>query len=440
MLTIHLLRSDGSPEPRSVLYDPEAMRMTWDNGEALPTAALRETWGPDPRGEGDEFSVRIVLGRACNFRCAYCHQAAGRYADYVASPSESALKALAGQLGRLVRGKKTGFQFWGGEPMRYFREMRLLMPLLAEASPDCSFSMITNGSLFTEDNVAFLLKVNEANPLYIGVSHDGPGQGLRGGDPLADAASLALIEKVKNGVAGFSFNPVITAANSDFKALADYFAARFEGVALGEGSPLTVCGGVGADCVVPEAQLAAHARHFYHYLLTTPPERMPYHLYLRKIHDFINLLDSNEATPRGGCCVACSDKTVTVDLAGNVLTCQSQYPDSLTSGGESHRLGHISQDAAEWKRPAPVSWEHKENCRDCPVLAFCRGACPFPASEDDEAHTCRQYFFHYLPMLAFVTTQLTGRLFAGVDRCAQGATDSIIPHQARYYEHSQRHY
>ncbi len=55
---------------------------------------------------------------------------------------------------------------------------------LREAFPESKFSLITNGSLLSREKLDFIAE----HDIEITISHDGPGQHLRGPDPFDDPA------------------------------------------------------------------------------------------------------------------------------------------------------------------------------------------------------------------------------------------------------------
>lgn len=80
--------------------------------------------------------------------------------------------------------------------------------------------IITNGSLFTEENTDFILK----NNITVTISHDGPGQSMRSDDPFKDPENMKYIYKLCNHVSdNFSLNPVFSKENYSHKKVNDYF-------------------------------------------------------------------------------------------------------------------------------------------------------------------------------------------------------------------------
>jgi uncharacterized protein len=102
------------------------------------------------------------------------------------------------------------------------------------------FSVITNGSILNEEIIDWLMKLN----FVVSISHDGPGQHVRGPDPFADPEKkkqiLGFYRQMSRLKKGFSFNPMLNAQNISRKKIYDWFV-EFTGdpnVQLGEGGPL----------------------------------------------------------------------------------------------------------------------------------------------------------------------------------------------------------
>lgn len=125
--------------------------------------------------------------------------------------------------------------------------------------------IITNGSLFTEENTDFIIK----NDITVTISHDGPGQGMRSNDPFKDPESMRLIHKLCDQLENsFCLNPVFSKENYSHKKVNEYFYTIFHKyVRLGELSPVQVVGDKIYDQKIPEDQLLVYAKETYQYLL-----------------------------------------------------------------------------------------------------------------------------------------------------------------------------
>ena len=94
------------------------------------------------------------------------------------------LEKLLYQLYSISKDKEQiDFVFWGGEPMLYWDTIVTLTNKIQciFKEKNVRLGIITNGSLFTEENTDFIIK----NDITVTISHDGPGQGMRSNDPVS---------------------------------------------------------------------------------------------------------------------------------------------------------------------------------------------------------------------------------------------------------------
>ena len=165
--------------------------------------------------------LKIQLGLSCNYACSYCSQAF-QIADATVSKLADVEHFLT-QLDGWITDAPEKIELWGGEPFLYWAKIQRLVPALAERFPMAVFSIITNGSLLDREKLDFIT----AHDIAITISHDGPGQHLRGPDPLDDPEKRRWIEALlaeRPGRTGF--NAVLTRGNHDLKALKTWFVEK----------------------------------------------------------------------------------------------------------------------------------------------------------------------------------------------------------------------
>ena len=128
--------------------------------------------------------------------------------------------AFLSNLGVWLEGAPERIELWGGEPFVYWAKLKRLIPALAERFPEAQFLIITNGSLLTREKLDLITEYD----IDIGLSHDGPGQGQRGPDPLEDPEQRRWIEALLAERKGHvSINTVLTAQNHDLAAIKAWF-------------------------------------------------------------------------------------------------------------------------------------------------------------------------------------------------------------------------
>ena len=177
-------------------------------------------------------TLKIQMGLSCNYACSYCNQAF-QINDATVSTQGDVERFLA-QLETWIKAAPERIELWGGEPFVYWAKLKRLVPALAARFPEARFSIITNGSLLNREKLDFIARYD----IGIGLSHDGPGQNLRGPDPLDDPERRRWIEALLAERPGkVSINTVLTRENHSIEAIATWFRDR-----LGKDVPLALEG------------------------------------------------------------------------------------------------------------------------------------------------------------------------------------------------------
>lgn len=108
----------------------------------------------------------LHLTDRCNFRCTYC-----RHRESERDISLEKVKALIGISAKY--GNKTGFCFYGGEPLMVYPLIKEIIEYCKKYSKEndhvFEYKMNSNGSLFTEEKIQYLTE----NKVEICLSHDG---------------------------------------------------------------------------------------------------------------------------------------------------------------------------------------------------------------------------------------------------------------------------
>lgn len=350
------------------------------------------------KGKDKDLSMlRIQLGMKCNMRCAYCSQHA-RAEDFVSNPR--LVKTFVEKLS--ANGITAGeVQFWGGEPLVYWKTLKELIPAIRELMPEAKFSMITNGSLLTDEIIDFL----ESYGFSITISHDGPGQFLRGEDPLNDPDRVRIYKEAERRL-DMRFNVVLSPANVDVKNIAAYFKKRmgenthinFEGVM----THLGVKEGIGFN----DEQIQRLSMNLFNAFLDPEtrdifPSQTAKFTYLRE-----KLIHRLPIAPLASKCAMPSPKCMVVNLNGDVLSCTNYAT-------RDHIVGSISAVSAVDLSGKFTPWSQREECRRCLVLQVCRGACPQIEGEY-RAMTCRNEFWFALAIFQSAWHSLFGSVVTSV--------------------------
>lgn len=355
--------------------------------------------------------VKIQLGLSCNYACDYCSQ------KFVERPRETNPKDIENFMTMFnnldfdeQRGLKV--EFWGGEPFVYWKTMKPLAEAIAEKFSGWQnppkFSVITNGSLLTEDICAWLYALG----FSVAVSHDGPGQPVRGPDPFDDQKTKEAVLDLYNvmGKEGrMSFNAMLNAKNISRKAIHDWFI-NFTGdprVPLGEGTFVDAYDDDGlASSLLTKKAMFEFRRTAFNDIFANNGY-IGFGAILQKIDNFTNsVLTHQEAKFLGQKCGMDDEDVISFDLRGNVITCQNVSATEISKNGEPHLSGNISDfDNIEIK--TATHWRNREECSKCPVLHICQGACMFLEGEYWKA-SCNNAYSDAVPLLALSIEKITG--------------------------------
>jgi uncharacterized protein len=346
-------------------------------------------------------TLKIQLGLRCNYACSYCSQASS-VPEAVVTRSADADRFIA-ELDGWLQGSPARVEFWGGEPLLYFGKLRRLVPALRSRFPQAVLAMVTNGSLLDAEILDFI----EANDILVAVSHDGPGQHLRGPDPFDDPVLAGRLRELWRrrgpGRHRVTFNVVLTPANADLAATRAWFADRLgdpdvaldvEGI-VGVYDERTL-GGAGAWT---EQQYARMHRGIVDAFQTGAS--MQFWSLREKARDFVHSLQSHRpAAALGQKCGMDAQDQLAVDLHGHVMTCQN------TGAVGRHRIGHV-QSLEQARLVTATHWSRRDSCGHCPVLQLCRGSCMYLEGEHF-AQSCDNEYRYNLAILAGVLKVATG--------------------------------
>jgi len=355
--------------------------------------------------------LKIQMGLSCNYSCDYCSQ------KFVERPKETSKKdidAFLEKLGVLEFDEKSGLsvEFWGGEPFVYWKTMKPLAEALREKfttwTKKPKFSVITNGSILTDDIIDWLMMMN----FSVSISHDGPGQHVRGPDPFDDPEQkkrligfYRMMTRLKKGI---SFNPMMNSKNKSRKEIRDWFVNMLgdENVQLGEGG---IVDAYDEDGITNSLQtLKEHFEYrrqsfadFY-----SMGKSLNFFGQFNKIDDLTNrILTHEEAKYLNQKCGMDDEHTLAIDLRGNVMTCQNVSALEVSKNGESH-LGGTLDDYDKVELKSSTHWSNRKECSSCPVLHICKGACMFLDKKFWDI-SCANAYSDNVPLFTLAITNIT---------------------------------
>ena len=397
-------------EPVHLRYRPHASELTDAAGHPLladvAPFAFESVERVSPGAPGwksrEVATLKIQLGMGCNYSCSYCNQAS---AVQDATPTRTAdADAFLANLSNWLQGSPERIEFWGGEPLLYFAKLKRLVPALRKRFPAAIFFMVTNGSLLDEEILAFI----ERWDLLVAVSHDGPGQHLRGPDPFDDPQRAYWLRDLWRrrkgaGPGRVAFNVVFTPANADIAATRAWLAARIgdDDVALDTEGVVTVYDD--GTLHGPGAWTEQDYRTLHDSIVRgfETGDALRYGSIRDKARDFVHALKRQRpATALGQKCGMDEPDRLAVDLLGNVMTCQN------TGARGRHHLGHVAQ-MHDVQLDTATHWSHRETCSHCPVVQLCKGGCMYLDGEHF-AQSCESEYRYNLTILEGLLYRLAG--------------------------------
>ena len=306
--------------------------------------------------------LTIQLGLKCNEQCVYCLQS---QRDLHETHQSVDVDRFVSLLSQLEFAERCSVEFWGGEPLVYWKTVKKLIPKLRQIMPQSArFYFTTNGTLLDKQKVDFLYN----NRVAVLLSHDGKYNLLTRGYELGPIQKQAIqysIELTANDENWLKtkYNSVITDYNADINDHSQYMNRLFPGIIPLRQQPLF---NINSDFVSRVAFTKTNLyvntsieRYFNH------NETQPFKSLYKRIEFDLTHKTSDKVRYR---CGVFKPNYLCVDLNGNMLYCHN----------ELQKYGHLSQyDQAQIQLTMPQT---REGCKDCTWLSICNGGCPLRES------------------------------------------------------------
>jgi uncharacterized protein len=403
-------------DKKTIIYDTSISSLKWEDGSYIvnPLKESSEVKIPAKinKGKRNLKTIKIQLGLSCNFECEYCSQ---RFIPRAEETNPEYVDNFVNNMDSWYKGAgDMHFEFWGGEPFVYWKTFKPLAEKLKLKYPNSTMSVITNGSLLDKEKNDWL----EALEFSMSISHDGPGQFVRGPDPFDDPKSKEGILDIFKRFAPkgkISFNPMINSKNISRAAINDWFMELIktelgeeylQHIHFGEGGFVDAYDEGGLENSLLDGEKDIEYRNIAAEELRSGKANR-FHTFTVKSMNFIESLQNQvRIESLGQKCGMDKDDNIAVDLHGNVMTCQNVSTVSNNPAGISHHIGHVSNlEAVEVK--TATHWSDRKECSDCPVLHLCKGACMFLSGDLWEA-SCNNAYSDNVIILCNIIEGLTG--------------------------------
>lgn len=417
----------GTEEKRNLIYDSSVSTLIWEDGTPVISNAKKSELIHQQDldiGKRNLSTIKIQLGLLCNFECEYCSQ---RFVPHGDQTNLNDIKPFVDNMSKWYHGgldglgQGTTIEFWGGEPFVYWKTLKPLTEQLHLKYPNLKFLTITNGSLLDFEKLDWLEKYD----FNLAISHDGPGQYVRGPDPFEDNDSKqSILEAFKRfaPLQKISFNPMINAKNISRHSI-ELFFEKFirdnlgedwlQYLAFGEGSFIDAydAGALESSLINDDLQIRFRNDSFKE-LREGKVNR--FNSINKKVDMFIKSIeDGNLFESLRQKCGMDREENIAVDLNGNVLTCQNVSPVSVNPSGISHHLGTV-EDLESIVIKTGTHLKDREECPKCPVVHICKGACFFLTGSLWET-TCNNSYSDNIVIFTAAIEIMTGYLPIHID-------------------------
>jgi uncharacterized protein len=401
-------------------YDNEFSTLVDENGENIINQENKKQFNDwiaiskdKPGIKTSPKIIKIQMGLSCNYSCFYCSQ---RFVPHAEETNKNNIEKFMKDLPKWFSsndGTDCSIEFWGGEPFVYWKTMQPLAEELKQKYPNAKMSVITNGSLLDTEKNIWLDEMDFA----VAISHDGPGQIIRGPNPLDDEENKKSILDLYNRLRPknkITINAMVNKNNINREAIHDYLKEFFgEDVPIGEGGFIDPYdeGGM-QSCFETQEE---HINYRNNYLIEIRNGKVKNFVnIMQKINDFYHsICDNRPSKSLGQKCGMDNPENISVDLKGNVLTCQNVSSVAKSMNGENHKIGHVN-DLENVKLNTATHFSNRKECLDCPVLQLCKGSCMFLENEFWEKG-CDSSFSDNIPLFASVIEAITGYLPVYID-------------------------
>lgn len=370
-------------------------------GEEVDASRFANAFTPRPGR-----CVRILMGTKCNFNCSYCSQAASREDSVISS-----IKDVDAFLARVDEWcvDVSRVEFWGGEPLVYIKYLEKLAPAMREKLPDAMFTIVSNGSLITDEIGAFLAKYR----ICYAVSHDAYAQKItRGEDPLEDTERVEVLKrtfsKINDAIAihnkairvrACGFNMVMSKQLLDPVRAVRWLRERAgEDISISADIVMGAGNGESNDVTLPTLDELKLLCANISYGSICAPDDMPYTFTADRLRFLMCLANHKTLSSATAYCGIPSGSAVAMDIKGNLYPCQNYLtPDAVR--------GNLYEEGLT--PPKVVDFHEKKSCMNCPMAMLCRGGCPV-ISPTGFIETCENKFWALLGTFTAAFTYLTG--------------------------------
>lgn len=324
--------------------------------------------------------IFLMLGNECNLQCRYCLQH-----DIVEDEVEHNVRPkVYSYIMRLqsMQRQPINITFFGGEPLLFWQQIESFVDALEMYG--VRFSVITNGKGLTKERIEYL----NAHKISVGLSWDGARvEETRGYDVIADKKDLLYeIRTLCISGVGTMKNMPADFAHAVDTFDASYYEKQHHHVGINYDLLLDNCQNCGSLAVYDYEKWTEQIE-----MLVREYEEKKNTAGARLINNWIR----QGRRPYSPLSAKCGNGTtvLNLDMQGNLYQCHNNH----------RRIGTIDEDDfAPFKRMMmidPTAKNYRTMCKDCGVLAYCKGGCMLTDQETRERYYCELARATYGPLI-----------------------------------------
>lgn len=312
----------------------------------------------------------INLGLKCNFACKYCHQNSfrnkTRVVDFLPRYVAKFVKIL-----EVSRPKMKSIAFWGGEPLVYWKTLKVLIPELRRLYPNTKINFPTNGSLLNADKLSFLDKYK----IGFYISYDGKNSN-RSVSIFDDPKLIKALQDSGKSIGIMPTQNKLSVPIEEIKTeLLNYKIpiSSISAYSIARCNPYNRDQAL--DILIPKSKRFERSECIYNILHSINEEKDLY----RGLFDRLNFLlgvfcrglgvDSTDIS----FCGNSTGRDICVDCTGNIFNCMN-IP--------MHVMGNLLSSPQNLISDVFKNHLTKTKCLACPFVSCCKGGCPLIHDEN----------------------------------------------------------
>lgn len=352
--------------------------------------------------------IKISLGLACNYNCAYCSQHPIKAVNVLpyADIKNYVTKLKHFYDNYIEKRNVIKVVLWGGEPLLYFDTFKAVREEILEqfdGPQEVVFTTVTNGKLLTGDRFKYLYD----NNVGVGLSYDGPGQYLRNSSEDVLGIGTETRENYITGLTDLQWGllAVFSKANPSLRDYI-YYMRNYLGTetfSIGEANIIRTVDSASRDLVLSDEDLQREAYERYTVFMNDDLYRNVTTLSISDVLRFYKNL--NDPAIKGRCNAWYQNHHISVDLAGDSWACHNISGTKIDEYGFNMYKGNILTGERHIVNYEAMKERHETKCRHCLVRYLCAGSCPITEKQYIEDN-CKVDFAKFLPIFMFAVSKL----------------------------------